>query len=100
MSSAVSCEQAKRKPYCKGEHGMKGMCDIDVPLVSLLGNDIVNKVPGFWSRMYPQGLEAFWLLKVGVGDYKIEFSANRNEAQNVGVHVSSAMMTLHIDVLY
>lgn len=47
MSSAVSCEQAKRKPYCKGEHGMKGMCDIDVPLVSLLGNDIVNKVPGF-----------------------------------------------------
>lgn len=44
-------------------------------IVSLLGDDIVNKMPVFQSRMHSQCLVAVWLLKVGVGEYNIEFSA-------------------------
>lgn len=73
--------------------GIKETCDINIPLVYLLDDDIVSKLPAFQSKMPPGCLAAVRLLKVGVGDYMIELSANRKETQAVGSHASTTMMT-------
>lgn len=79
----------------KAVNGMKRTRDIDVPYVALLGDDIVNKVPVFRSRMHSRCLAADRLLKAGVSDDVIEFSASSKETQAVGDHASNTMRNKH-----
>lgn len=92
MSSAVSYGShiVKESMVRKAADGKERV--VLIPQVSVLGDDIVNKVPIFRSKAHPPSrahLAAFRLLKVGVGDCTSEFYVDINKTEAAGVHTSS-----------